>query len=182
MSLHVQPNLPYEKLPSYTLLVAAAVYKAIKNLTMIEVDIKWVNDIYFKNKKIAGILTEAMTSVETGLVTDVIIGLGINFSIADFPEDLKEKAGSLFMQPAPISRNELISEIWNCFYNTDSDELLYIYKERSIVLGKEVTFQLDGKLNKGLAKEISESGQLQVELEDKHTIWLNSGEISLTSW
>ena len=109
MSLHIQPNLPYEKLPSYTLLVAAAVCKAIKNLTMIEVDIKWVNDIYFKNKKIAGILTEAMTSVETGSVTDVIIGLGINFSIADFPEDLKEKAGSLFMPPAPISRNELIS-------------------------------------------------------------------------
>ena len=181
MSLHIQPNLPYEKLPSYTLLVAAAVYKAIKSLTMIEVDIKWVNDIYFKNKKIAGILTEAMTSVETGLVTDVIIGLGINFSIADFPDDLKEKAGSLFTAPAPISRNELISEIWNCFYNTDSDELLYIYKERSIVLGKEVTFQLDGKLKKGLAKEISESGQLQVEFEDKHTIWLNSGEISLTN-
>ena len=182
MSLHIQPNLPYEKLPSYTLLVAAAVCKAIKNLTMIEVDIKWVNDIYFKNKKIAGILTEAMTSVETGLVTDVIIGLGINFSIADFPDVLKEKAGSLFMPPAPISRNELISEIWNCFYNTDSDELLYIYKERSIVLGKEVTFQLDGKFEKGLAKEISESGQLQVEFEDKHTIWLNSGEISLTGW
>ena len=145
MSLHIQPNLPYEKLPSYTLLVAAAVYKAIKNLTMIEVDIKWVNDIYFKNKKMAGIITEAMTSVETGLVTDVIIGLGINFAIADFPEDLKEKAGSLFMPPAPISRNELISEIWNCFYNTNPDELLYIYKERSLVLGKEVTFQLDGK-------------------------------------
>ncbi|MFM9294261.1 bifunctional biotin--[acetyl-CoA-carboxylase] ligase/biotin operon repressor BirA [Streptococcus sp. ST14] len=182
MSLHIQPNLPYEKLPSYTLLVAAAVYKAIKNLTMIEVDIKWVNDIYFKNKKIAGILTEAMTSVETDLVTDVIIGLGINFSIADFPDNLKEKAGSLFTAPAPISRNDLISEIWNCFYNTDSDELLYIYKERSIVLGKEVTFQLDEKLKKGLAKEISESGQLQVELEDKQTIWLNSGEISLTNW
>ena len=81
-----------------------------------------------------------------------------------------------------MPRNELISEIWNCFYNTDSDELLYIYKERSIVLGKEVTFQLDGKFEKGLAKEISESGQLQVEFEDKHTIWLNSGEISLTGW
>ena len=46
-----------------------------------------------------------------------------------------------------------------------------------VVLGKEVTFQLDGKLKKGLAKEISESGRLQVELEDKHTIWLNRGEI-----
>ena len=182
MSLHIQPNLPYEKLPSYTLLVAAAVYKAIKNLTMIEVDIKWVNDIYFKNKKMAGILTEAMTSVETGLVTDVIIGLGINFSITNFPDDLNEKAGSLFTLPTPISRNELISEIWTCFYKTDPDELLYIYKERSLVLGKEVTFQLDGKEKKGLAKEISNAGQLKVELKDKHTIWLNSGEIYLTSW
>ena len=182
MSLHIQPNLPYEKLPSYTLLVAAAVYKAIKNLTMIEVDIKWVNDIYFKNKKIAGILTEAMTSVETGLVTDVIIGLGINFSIEDFPEELKEKAGSLFMPPTPISRNELISEIWNCFYNTDPDELFYLYKERSIVLGKEITFQRNGQNEKGMAKDISNTGQLQVELEDKKNIWLNSGEISLTSW
>ena len=182
MSLHIQPNLPYEKLPSYTILVASAVYKAIKNLTMIEVDIKWVNDIYFKNKKIAGILTEAMTSVETGLVTDVIIGLGINFSIEDFPEELKEKAGSLFMPPAPISRNELISEIWNCFYNTDPDELFYLYKERSIVLGKKITFQRNGQNEKGMAKDISNTGQLQVELEDKKTIWLNSGEISLTSW
>ena len=182
MSLHIQPNLPYEKLPSYTLLVAAAVYRAIKNLTMVEVDIKWVNDIYLKNKKIAGILTEAMTSVETGLVTDVIIGLGINFSIEDFPEELKEKAGSLFMPPAPISRNELISEIWNCFYNTDPDELFYLYKERSIVLGKEITFQRNGQDEKGMARDISNTGQLQVELEDKKNIWLNSGEISLTSW
>ena len=86
MSLHIQPNLPYDQLPAYTLLTAGAIYKAIKNLTLIDVGIKWVNDIYFKNKKIAGILTEAMTSVETGLVTDVIIGVGINFAIRDFPK------------------------------------------------------------------------------------------------
>ena len=182
MSLHIQPNLPYEKLPSYTLLVAAAVYKAIKNLTMIEVDIKWVNDIYFKKKKIAGILTEAMTSVETGLVTDVIIGLGINFAIEDFPEDLKEKAGSLFMPPAPITRNELISEIWRCFYQTAPEELLYLYKEHSLVLGREVSFIQDQTKKKGVAKDISDKGQLLIQLDDQTEIWLNSGEISLTSW
>ena len=182
MSLHIQPNLPYEKLPSYTLLVAAAVYKAIKNLTMIEVDIKWVNDIYFKNKKIAGILTEAMTSVETGLVTDVIIGLGINFAIEDFPEDLKEKAGSLFMPAAPITRNELISEIWRCFYQTAPEELLYLYKEHSLVLGREVSFIQDQTKKKGVAKDISNKGQLLIQLDDQTEIWLNSGEISLTSW
>ena len=182
MSLHIQPNLPYEKLPSYTLLVAAAVYKAIKNLTMIEVDIKWVNDIYLKNKKMAGILTEAMTSVETGLVTDVIIGLGINFAIEAFPEDLKEKAGSLFMPPAPITRNELISEIWRCFYQTAPEELLYLYKEHSLVLGREVSFIQDQTKKKGVAKDISDKGQLLIQLDDQTEIWLNSGEISLTSW
>ena len=182
MSLHIQPNLPYEKLPSYTLLVAAAVYKAIKNLTMIEVDIKWVNDIYFKNKKIAGILTEAMTSVETGLVTDVIIGLGINFSITYFPDDLKEKAGSLFTPPAPITRNELISEIWRCFYQTAPEELLYLYKEHSLVLGREVSFIQDRTEKKGVAKDISDKGQLLIQLDDQTEIWLHSGEISLTSW
>ena len=182
MSLHIQPNLHYEKLPSYTLLVAAAVYKAIKNLTMIEVDIKWVNDIYLKNKKMAGILTEAMTSVETGLVTDIIIGLGINFSIEDFPEELKEKAGSLFMPPAPITRNELISEIWRCFYQTAPEELLYLYKEHSLVLGREVSFIQDQTKKKGVAKDISDKGQLLIQLDDQTEIWLNSGEISLTSW
>ena len=40
MTLHLKPNLPYDKLPSYTLLVAGAVYKAIKNLTLIDIDIK----------------------------------------------------------------------------------------------------------------------------------------------
>ena len=182
MSLHIQPNLPYEKLPSYTLLVAAAVCKAIKNLTMIEVDIKWVNDIYFKNKKMAGILTEAMTSVETGLVTDVIIGLGINFAIEDFPDDLKEKAGSLFMPPAPITRNELISEIWRCFYQTAPEELLYLYKEHSLVLGREVSFIQEQTEKKGIAKDISDKGQLLIQLDDQTEIWLHSGEISLTSW
>ena len=182
MSLHIQPNLTYDQLPAYTLLTAGAIYKAIKNLTLIDVGIKWVNDIYFKNKKIAGILTEAMTSVETGLVTDVIIGVGINFAIRDFPKEIKEKAGSLFTPPAPITRNELISEIWRCFYQTAPEELLYLYKEHSLVLGREVSFIQEQTEKKGVAKDISDKGQLLIQLDDQTEIWLNSGEISLTSW
>ncbi|MCB8698611.1 bifunctional biotin--[acetyl-CoA-carboxylase] ligase/biotin operon repressor BirA [Streptococcus mitis] len=182
MTLHLKPNLPYDKLPSYTLLVAGAVYKAIKNLTLIDVDIKWVNDIYLNNHKIGGILTEAMTSVETGLVTDIIIGVGINFTINDFPQELKEKAASLFKVPAPITRNELIIEIWRAFFETPAEELLYLYKKQSFVLGKEVTFTLDQKDYKGLAKDISENGKLLVQCDNGKEIWLNSGEISLKSW
>ena len=182
MSLHLQPNLPYQNLPAYTLLTAGAIYKAIKNLSLIDVDIKWVNDIYLNQKKIAGILTEAITSVETGLVTDVIIGVGINFSIAEFPNNLQTKAGSLFSQHTPITRNELIAEIWKCFYETEADELLYLYKKRSIVLGKEISFKKDQEIITGKAYDISDQGQLQIELANGEKIWLNSGEVSLTKW
>ena len=182
MTLHLKPDLPFDQLPSYTLLTAGAIYKAVKNLTLIDVDIKWVNDIYFRGKKIAGILTEAISSIETGLVTDVIIGVGFNFFITEFPIELQQKAGSLFEEKPAISRNELIAEIWKCFYESEPDELLYLYKQRSLVLGLQVTFSQKGISYKGVAKDVSDSGQLLVKLSDDQEIWLNSGEISLTSW
>ena len=182
MSLHLKPDLPFDQLPFYTILTAGAIYKAVKNLTLIDLDIKWVNDIYYKNKKIAGILTEAITSIETGLVTDVIIGVGFNFSIKDFPEELKDKAGSLFDKKPSISRNELIAEIWSCFYQSEVDELIYLYKQRSLVLGRQVCFSQKGTDYKGLAKDISDSGQLLVQLDNGQDVWLNSGEVSLSSW
>ena len=182
MSLHIKPNLPYNQLPAYTLLVAGAIYKAIKNLAMIDVSIKWVNDIYLNQKKIAGILTEAVTSIETGLVTDIIIGVGLNFSIMDFPQELREKAGSLFPNGAPITRNELIAEIWKCFYETNSDELLHFYKTNSLVLGKDIRFKQGEEILSGKATNISDKGELQIELANGKKMWLNSGEISLTKW
>lgn len=182
MSLHIKPNLPYDQLPAYTLLVAGAIYKAIKNLAMIDISIKWVNDIYLNQKKIAGILTEAVTSVETGLVTDIIIGVGLNFSIIDFPQDLKEKAGSLFTNGAPITRNDLISEVWKYFYETDHEELLHLYKQHSMVLGNELSFKQGEEILSGKATNISDKGELQIELANGKKIWLNSGEISLTKW
>ena len=182
MSLHLKPQLPPAELPPYTLMVAAAICKAIKNLTLIDVSIKWVNDIYYREKKIGGILTEAITSIETGLVTDVIIGVGFNMAISTFPEELKTKAGSLFEGPCPITRNSLICEIWKEFFQTDVDELVYLYKERSLVPGRTVTFEQNQQTYQGIAKDISDTGQLLVQLDKKKEIWLNSGEISLTKW
>ena len=182
MSLHLKPNLPFDQAPAYTLMVAAAIYKALKNLALLDIDIKWVNDIYYKGKKVGGILTEAISSIETGLITDVIIGIGLNFTITNFPTELKDKAGSLFDSQPPITRNELIAEIWKEFFNSPEEELIYLYKQRSLVLGKEVRFEQNQTSYQGLAKDISDSGQLLVQLTDGKERWINSGEISLKQW
>ncbi|MEW4353369.1 bifunctional biotin--[acetyl-CoA-carboxylase] ligase/biotin operon repressor BirA [Streptococcus pneumoniae] len=182
MSLHLQPQLPFDELPTYTILVAAAIYKAVKELTLIDLGIKWVNDLYYKEKKVAGILTEAVTSVETGLVTDVIIGVGFNLAIPSFPKDLAHKATSLFPKNCPITRNELIASIWNHFFHTDPEELIYLYRKQSIILGRHIHFQKDGHVQTGIAKEISDQGKLLVERDTGASIWLSSGEVSLQSW
>ncbi len=87
MSSISKPNLAFDQIPAYTL-TAGAIYPGKRNLTLMNIDIKWVNDIYYKDRKIAN-LTKATTSVETGLVTDIIIGVGFNFALMIFQKNCK---------------------------------------------------------------------------------------------
>ena len=182
MSLHLKPNVPFEEVKPYTLMVASSIVKAISRLAGIETEIKWVNDIYLKNRKIAGILTEAISSVESGIVTDVIIGVGLNFHISDFPEDLSNKVASLFSETPPITRNQLISEIWKLFFTIPEADLIKVYKEKSLVLNKQVSFVEDGITISAKAEDITSKGHLIVRLVDGNKKMLRSCEISLSSW
>lgn len=182
MSLRLSPNAPFLEFKPYTIMAAAAVVKAIQNLTNLDVEIKWVNDIYLNQKKVAGILTEAISSMETQTVLDVVIGIGINFHIDYFPEELQASAGNLFEGRPTISRNQLIAEIWNCFLQTDEMELRALYKEKSLVVGKQVSFVENQVEYRGTAVAVTDTGNLVLELEDGRAKTLSSGEISLTSW
>ena len=182
MSLHFKPQVTVTELPPYTVMVASSIVKAISRLTGIETEIKWVNDIYLDNRKVAGILTEAVASVESGLVTDVIIGVGINFQIEQFPETLQSKATSLFSEKASITRNQLIAEIWKLVLTIPEKDLVKVYKEKSLVLDKQVTFVENGIEMTGTATDITDQGHLIVRLENGREKILRSGEVSLSSW
>ena len=182
MSLLLHPDKRFDELPQYTIIAASACVKAIESVTGRSASIKWVNDIYYNGKKIAGILTEAFSSVETGLITDVIIGVGINFHITDFPADISEKAGSLFSGQPSITRNQLITEIWKLFFTIPEKDLIKVYKEKLLVLDKQVTFTENDCLYSGIAQDITNQGHLIVKLDNGQEKMLRSGEISLSSW
>ncbi|MGT2935536.1 bifunctional biotin--[acetyl-CoA-carboxylase] ligase/biotin operon repressor BirA [Streptococcus castoreus] len=182
MSLHLKPNTPYTDMPPYTMMVASSIVKAISRLTGIDTNIKWVNDIYLGKHKIAGILTEAITSVETGLITDVIIGVGLNFFVTDFPDDIAMKAGSLFISTPTITRNDLIIDIWKLFLSISIKDHIKIYKEKSLVLNKQVTFLENNHKKQATAIDLTDQGHLIVQLENNDLQTLRSGEISLSSW
>ncbi|HEP6453702.1 TPA: bifunctional biotin--[acetyl-CoA-carboxylase] ligase/biotin operon repressor BirA [Streptococcus pyogenes] len=182
MSMYLKPNVPYTDMPPYTMMVASSIVKAISRLTGIDTEIKWVNDIYLGNHKVAGILTEAITSVETGLITDVIIGVGLNFFVTDFPEAIAQKAGSLFTEKPTITRNDLIIDIWKLFLSIPVKDHVKVYKEKSLVLNKQVTFIENSQEKRAIAIDLTDQGHLIVQFENGDLQTLRSGEISLSSW
>ena len=182
MSLRLSPNVPFLAFKPYTILAAAAVVKAIQSLCDLDVQIKWVNDIYLGRKKVAGILTEAISSMESQTVTDVIIGVGINVRIDDFPKELHHIAGNLFEEQPPFTRNQLIIAIWKAFLETDEHELITHYKEKSLVVGQQVSFVENQIEFKGRAIAVTDTGNLVIQLENGKAKTISSGEISLTSW
>ncbi|HEM6191286.1 TPA: bifunctional biotin--[acetyl-CoA-carboxylase] ligase/biotin operon repressor BirA [Streptococcus suis] len=182
MSLRLSPNVPFLEFKPYTILAAAAVVKAIQSLCDLDVQIKWVNDIYLGQKKVAGILTEAISSMENQRVTDVIIGVGINVHIDDFPKELRQTAGNLFEGQPPFTRNQLITAIWKAFFETDEKELIALYKEKSLVVGQQVSFIENQVEFKGTAIAVTDTGNLVIQLDNGKAKIISSGEISLTSW
>lgn len=188
LGLLLRPNQNFDEIAQYTVMMAVAVTRAIEATCGKSTEIKWVNDIYLNGKKICGILSEAMTDVESGQITNVVIGLGINFSIpqADFPAEIQNKATSLFADAAPtLTRNELIAAIWNEFYLILNDpaytNFIDDYRKKSFVLGKTVTFNKAGTDYQGVATDITDRGELVVTLPQGEPIVLSSGEISLQS-
>ncbi|HFI0470377.1 TPA: bifunctional biotin--[acetyl-CoA-carboxylase] ligase/biotin operon repressor BirA, partial [Streptococcus suis] len=182
MSLRLSPNVPFLEFKPYTILAAAAVVKAIQSLCDLDVQIKWVNDIYLGQKKVAGILTEAISSMENQRVTDVIIGVGINVHIDDFPKELRQSAGNLFDDQPPFTRNQLITAIWKAFLETDDKELIALYKEKSLVVGQQVSFVENQVEFKGTTIAVTDTGNLVIQLDNGKAKIISSGEISLTSW
>ncbi|GFH42882.1 biotin--[acetyl-CoA-carboxylase] ligase [Lactococcus hodotermopsidis] len=162
---------------NYTILTAAAIVTAIENLTTKKPLIKWVNDIYLDDKKICGILVEHHLASHFN-----IIGVGLNFSISNFPIDLRDKAGSLFDDTPTITRSQLIAEIWREFVNLQQNQnFLPIYKSHSLVLGKTVEFEENGRTIIGTATDLTENGELIVNSDGLVKV-LSSGEISLKKW
>ena len=86
-----------------TTLAAVSVCRAIENKTDKEPKIKWVNDIFLDGKKICGILTEAVSDVETGMIDSLVLGIGVNVTTSPeaFSEEVRKVAGSLFRPEEP---------------------------------------------------------------------------------
>lgn len=180
MSLLIKADEIQEDIVCLTTATAVCVANAIEKLCSITPDIKWVNDIYIDNKKVCGILCEAVTNPDTMKIEYIIIGVGVNIAVKSFPSEIKDIATSL---PVKTDKNKL------CAYITDNiiNELSCIgdrsfidkYKERCMVLGKEITYIENEETKEATAIDIDRNGGLVIKTQNGETKTLCTGEITV---
>ncbi len=113
--------------------------------------------------------------------TFVVIGIGINLATADFPEELRQKAGSLGVD-ADV-RDSLVTalseELHALVSGLPDRGFMEEYRARSAVLGRRVRYTVNGESHEGEALSIDDEGALRVRHADGTETLLASGEISL---
>lgn len=189
LSIIIKPTFDLSKSVLVTAAASVAVAQAIESVCGRQAQIKWVNDVYLDGKKICGILTEGITDFETGHIESLVIGIGVNTSVKDFPDELRDTVGAVDGEYSRAAlAAEIISRTLKFAENIESREFIREYRDRSMVVGKNVTVykgiysispekELEGRSAKVLG--IDDDGGLEVIYADEKRELLTSGEISV---
>lgn len=198
-SILLYPNTALDKMVNLTALAAVATAKALDEVVFDGADttkIKWVNDIFINDKKVAGILTEGFTSFESEYDNYIIIGIGINLFApkGDYPKNLKGIAGSVVASSEVQNGNDnikndlivsIISKLMQlyeeCLKGIDSS--IDVYRSKSFIMGHYVKINsFDGNNKYAKVIEITDDYRLVVEYEDGSRGELKSGEVSVAKY
>lgn len=189
-SILLRPQFSPQESLLITTAAAVAVAEAVDAVAGTDAEkamIKWVNDVYFRGKKVCGILTEASVDFESGGLAYAVLGIGINVNDPQggFPEEIREVAGSLYGKDVcgGAIRNRLVAETLNRFmryYETlTSRSFMDEYRCRSVVIGRvvEAYDQKHSRLVKVLG--IDDDAALLVEEADGSRARLTTGEVRI---
>lgn len=189
MSILIKPDFDLSNSGLVTSAAAVSVAQSIEEIAHKDAGIKWVNDVYVDGKKVCGILTEGITDFETGRIEHLIIGIGINTTVKDFPKELLQTVGAV---EGEYSKSALaasvVSKTIDFINQIDDPSFIKTYKEKSIVIGKNIkVYKGQYKVNpddeipgiNARVLDIDSDGGLIVLYSDGTREKLISGEISI---
>lgn len=159
-----------------TIAAAVATCEAIEACTPYRPGIKWVNDLLLGEKKICGILAEAVTSPSGA--RGAVVGIGVNLAEGALPEELRGIAGAL----GGVERDALTGRIYQNLLRdalNPSEALLEEYRARSILLGREIDYCEKGVWRHARAEDIGAAGELLVRDEKGALHALRAGEVTM---
>lgn len=184
MSILLKPEMSADKVTQITLLCGLAVCNAINKATNIGAKIKWPNDVVVQNKKICGILCEGVFDGTN--TNNIIAGIGINVQNSNFPDDIKDKATSIFTVTNKLFDKgyivlNVLEELERLYEKYKTSNLFFLkdYKKNCISLNRNISFIKDGKNISAFAYDIDDNGAIKARDMDGKVYTVNSGEITV---
>ena len=186
LSMLLRPQIQAAETLALTPMAAVAAAEAVEQCTGQSVQIKWVNDLLLRGRKICGILTESKFSA--GTAPDyVIVGIGINLTEPEsgFPADLQKIAGAVYPQGTDAAdafadcAAALIAALLRQYRQLAQKGYLSGYRERLCVLGRPVTVIENGTEREATALAADDDLRLLVRYADGTEQWRATGEIRI---
>ncbi len=185
-SILLRPDFSPRVTSMLTLLMAYVVAKVIGEETKLNALIKWPNDIVVNEKKVCGILSEM--KLNGSKQEYCVIGVGINVMQKQFPQDLRDLATSLYREAVKsIEKEMLLHRILTCFQQEyerflvtkNLTTILEPYNDMLVNMDRQVRV-LDPKGEyEGIARGVTETGELLVETGDGQYQKVYAGEVSV---
>ncbi|MEO5913644.1 MAG: biotin--[acetyl-CoA-carboxylase] ligase [Luteolibacter sp.] len=177
-SILVRPEEPKALWPRLALAAGVAVAEAIESFG-VQAGIKWPNDVWIGQRKVAGILVEAGTDF-------AVVGIGLNVNTLGFPAEVSEIATSLRMETSrEFSRAEVLSAIIHRFASRRQhvgdhfEMLISAVSQRCVLTGKKVTLITAGGPRDGTVEGIAAGGELMLRTDAGLERLIQADEIRL---
>jgi BirA family transcriptional regulator, biotin operon repressor / biotin---[acetyl-CoA-carboxylase] ligase len=178
--------LPPDRLFELSLAMALAVRAAVAAFVPSErVTVKWPNDVYIDDQKVAGILIENALSVE-GFVSSSVVGVGINLHQTSFPADL-HRATSIHLAAGTAPQwhaiyDALCAEIESAYLTLQSDQhqgICAAYQKVMYALGSTRDFERinDGSRFSATVAGIGAQGDLLLRVHDGGVLACAHGQL-----
>ena len=168
-SILLRADVPIERVPQLSLLAGVAACETIREWSAAE--LKWPNDVLVHDRKAVGILAELHGS---GAERAVVLGIGVNLNATpeDFPDELRDKAGSLYMATGvPIDRARFTGRLLNALearyeqWKRDGfTPIAAAWRALTPLIGSRIRVQEPGAMVEGTVLDIDDDGALRLRL------------------
>jgi len=189
LSVLLRPSVPMERVPAYSIVTAMALAESVGEvLGPDRVKVKWPNDLLVEGMKVAGVLTELQ--VAPGGTEWVILGVGINVNMsqAEFPEELSRATSLSEASGEAWDRDALLNEFLGHLasrvdaFARSGGVLNPEEWERWANLGETVRFGEPGNTKVGVVQGLTDSGALKVTDQGGVDHTLIAGDVVPLTW
>ena len=148
--------------------------------------VKWPNDVYVGNAKIAGVLSEGIWS--GGKLAGIVTGMGVNINLApELLAEIDQRAVSLFSLCGTEFNlkkitEELAKQLFECYilYSSFPDQVFSLWKKENRLIGRSLEFILpDGTAFRAVMRDIEQDGAVLVQKQNGEISRFDCGDLRI---